>query len=75
MKIGVDEALGVRGPVFWVVPIDVVAPKRWDFASLVHLRWARPGFRKLPRHSGDTQNRLVGAPDEDKAHLQEQLDF
>lgn len=75
MEIGVDESLRVGGPVRGVIAVNVVASERWNFFPLVYLCWAGPGFRKLSGHSSNAQHGFVSAPDEDQAHLQEQLDF
>ena len=70
MEVCRYQSRGIWGPVFRVVAVDVVASEGVDFPSLVHFRRFGPGLRKLACHSCDADNRLVGTPDENQAHLQ-----
>ena len=75
MKICSYKSRGIRCSVFRVIAVNVVAAEGVDLFSLIHLRRLGPGLCKLACHSCDTYNGLIGTPDQNQAHLQQELDF
>ena len=77
-----DEALRIELSILDAVAVQDVAAEGGDFNGGAvaggvgdTLSGARPGFGVLAGHASDTDDAAVGAPDEDKAHLQQQLDL
>lgn len=73
--ISLDQPLGVQLPLVDVVPVEYVAPEAGHLPAVDDLGRAAPGLGVLAGHAADADDALVGAPDEDEAHLQQQLDL
>jgi hypothetical protein len=73
--IGLDKTVRVNRPVLETVAVDDVAFEAGDFLSINHLGRTRSRLRILSSHTTNAHNSLVGSPDENDTHLQQELDL
>ena len=73
--VGLDQSLGVELAVVQVVAVEDVAAERRHLLPVDRLHGAGAGLGVLAGHAANTDDSLVGAPDEDQTHLQQQLDL
>ena len=55
--------------------VQDVTPEARNLPPVNHLGGTGPRLRILASHAADADDALVGPPDEDEAHLQQQLDL
>lgn len=58
-----------------MIAIEDITSEAGQLLAVDHLRRTAPRLRILPGHAANADNPLPRAPDEDQAHLQEQLDL
>jgi hypothetical protein len=75
MVIGLDKTVGINRPVLETVAVDDVALEAGDFLSINHLGRTGSRLRILSSHTANAHNSLVGSPDENDTHLQQELDL
>lgn len=73
--IRLDEAIRIQLPLLNLEPIQDIPPEARNLLAIHNLRRATPRLGVLPGHPADSDHGLVGAPDEDDAHLQQELDL